>query len=258
MQLVESEPNNSHHALHLLAAQVNPTDFLPDSLHTPWQAFLYRVSLTSSSPKMRNLASAYGIQAKMDLREFNQAVILATTILSQNPDDELWMYCQEQRVNALVGKGDIRSALSAYQAIGSRGEAISPAAMEMLGHSLEMWGSSSASASVQTPDVKNSPNLSASKALQYDLIQNYPNPFNPITRIEYGLPEASKVSLRIYNVLGEELATLVDAVETEGYKSVNFDGSNIPNGAYFYRLEAQPLSGQAGKFTDIKKLLLIK
>jgi len=90
------------------------------------------------------------------------------------------------------------------------------------------------------------------------LRQNYPNPFNPLTRIAYDLPEISRVSLKIYNVLGQEVSTLVNAIQDAGYKSVEFNGNSLPSGVYFYRLIAQPLNEQGAKFTNIKKLLLIK
>jgi len=85
----------------------------------------------------------------------------------------------------------------------------------------------------------------------YFLKQNSPNPFNPTTTISYDLPEDARVTLKIFNVLGEEVMTLIDAVESAGYKSAVFDATNFSSGMYFYRI-------QAGKFSDTKKLLLIK
>ena len=83
------------------------------------------------------------------------------------------------------------------------------------------------------------------------LAQNYPNPFNPVTNIRYQLPAQSHVMLKVFDVLGREVATLVNGVEEPGYKEVQFNGSNLSSGMYFYRL-------QAGSFVDVKKLLLLR
>jgi hypothetical protein len=85
----------------------------------------------------------------------------------------------------------------------------------------------------------------------YNLAQNYPNPFNPVTTIRYQLPVNSQVTLKVFDVLGREVATLVDAVETLGYKSVNFYASGLSSGVYYYRLSA-------GVYVETKKLLLMK
>ena len=87
---------------------------------------------------------------------------------------------------------------------------------------------------------------------KFELKQNYPNPFNPSTTIMFDVLKQSKVSLRIYNVLGKEVAVLVDREMSaaSGYK-VKFDASALPSGVYFYRL-------QAGDFVDTKRMLLIK
>ncbi len=92
--------------------------------------------------------------------------------------------------------------------------------------------------------------------VKFALMQNYPNPFNPTTTIHYELPTSSKVTLKIYDVLGQEVKTLVDGVEAGGYRSVTWDGTSdsgtrVASGVFFYRLEA-------GIFTDTKRLLLLK
>ena len=85
----------------------------------------------------------------------------------------------------------------------------------------------------------------------YALNQNYPNPFNPSTVISYQMPENSFVTLKIYNAIGSEVATLVNENKTSGIHNVTFDAANLASGIYFYKL-------QAGNFTAIKKLMLLK
>jgi hypothetical protein len=85
----------------------------------------------------------------------------------------------------------------------------------------------------------------------YSLYQNYPNPFNPSTLISYQLPASSLVVLKVFDVLGREIETLVNERQNAGNHSVQFNASNLPSGVYLYRLEA-------GKYRDTKKLLLLK
>jgi formylglycine-generating enzyme len=102
----------------------------------------------------------------------------------------------------------------------------------------------------------------------YALAQNYPNPFNPSTTIRYMLPHRSMVSILAYNTLGQQVAALVNGDIDAGYHSVQFDGSGLPSGVYFYRMLARPLSessppgissrGGADVFVETKKLLLVK
>ncbi|MBA4313082.1 MAG: hypothetical protein C0417_10685 [Chlorobiaceae bacterium] len=89
----------------------------------------------------------------------------------------------------------------------------------------------------------------------FELAQNYPNPFNPTTIINYQLPIDNWVTLKVYNILGEEITTLVNGFETAGYKSIQFDATDFPNGVYFYRLSA---NGMKSNFTSVKKMILIK
>jgi hypothetical protein len=85
----------------------------------------------------------------------------------------------------------------------------------------------------------------------YSLAQNYPNPFNPTTTIEYTLPMTQQVTLKIFDLLGQEVATLVNGTENAGFKSVTWNASNAASGLYFYKLTT-------GSFSETKKMMLIK
>ncbi|MBN1448712.1 MAG: T9SS type A sorting domain-containing protein, partial [Bacteroidetes bacterium] len=71
------------------------------------------------------------------------------------------------------------------------------------------------------------------------LSQNHPNPFNPVTRIEYGIPQDGVVRLRVYDLLGRVVTTLVDGPVSPGMHSVSFNAGRLPSGVYLYRLEAE-------------------
>lgn len=85
----------------------------------------------------------------------------------------------------------------------------------------------------------------------FNLDQNYPNPFNPTTIISYSLPEAASVSLKVFDVLGREVQTLVNDVKNAGTYTVEFNANNLPSGVYIYRIETP-------NYSSVKKMLLIK
>ncbi|MBK6506372.1 MAG: T9SS type A sorting domain-containing protein [Ignavibacteria bacterium] len=91
----------------------------------------------------------------------------------------------------------------------------------------------------------------ASLPTEYGLAQNYPNPFNPVTKINYEIPAAGKVTLKIYSLLGKEIATLVNERMDAGRYSASFNGADLASGMYFYKITA-------GDFTAVKKMVLIK
>jgi len=85
----------------------------------------------------------------------------------------------------------------------------------------------------------------------YFLYQNYPNPFNPSTKINYQIPEISFVTIKVYDVLGNEITTLVNEEKPSGNYEVEFNASTLPSGIHFYKL-------QAGDFVETKKMILLK
>jgi hypothetical protein len=86
---------------------------------------------------------------------------------------------------------------------------------------------------------------------QFVLEQNYPNPFNPTTTIQFQIPNSSFVNIIVYDLLGNEIATLVNADKSPGTYETVFNASNLSSGMYFYKV-------QAGSFVEIKKMILLK
>ena len=97
---------------------------------------------------------------------------------------------------------------------------------------------------VENPDMQNT-------VKQFVLKQNYPNPFNPSTTIEYQLPNNGEVNLKIYDILGREVAILVNEIKKSGKYSIEWNASQMASGVYFYRLSS-------GTNNNVKKLLLLK
>jgi hypothetical protein len=85
----------------------------------------------------------------------------------------------------------------------------------------------------------------------FALYQNYPNPFNPSTTIKYDLPTSEHVVIKVYNLLGQDVVTLLDEVQEPGYKLIRVDARNLASGVYFYKLDV-------GEFVAVKKFILIK
>lgn len=88
-------------------------------------------------------------------------------------------------------------------------------------------------------------------SVDYQLLQNYPNPFNPVTKIRYSIPELTRVQIKVFDVLGAEIATLVNKEKPAGHYELNWNAGNLPSGVYFYQL-------RAGDFIQTRKLILLK
>lgn len=117
--------------------------------------------------------------------------------------------------------------------------------------SLAYWGFGPANVYFNAENLTVGINNISEIADSYELKQNYPNPFNPSTNINFSIPKAGIVTLKIFDISGREVATLVNQNMTPGTYNVDFDGSKLSSGAYFYRLET-------GSFAETKKMLLVK
>ena len=93
--------------------------------------------------------------------------------------------------------------------------------------------------------------------LTFTLSQNYPNPFNPSTVIEYGLPKRSDVRLRVFNILGQVVATLYEGEQPAGYQRVQWN-ADVSTGVYIYMLEATPADHHDDRFVQVKKMMYLK
>jgi hypothetical protein len=86
---------------------------------------------------------------------------------------------------------------------------------------------------------------------EFELSQNYPNPFNPLTKIKYSVPSKSRVNIKIFDLLGNEVITLIDKVQTRGTYKIDFNGNDLTSGVYFYRLIS-------GDYNKTMRMILLK
>lgn len=93
------------------------------------------------------------------------------------------------------------------------------------------------------------------KPNDFDITQNYPNPSNPNSKIDYALPFKAKVTIKVYDILGREVKTIVNDIKDEGYYTEVFDGTNIASGTYFYMIIAE---GNGQKYAKTMKMVLVK
>jgi subtilisin-like proprotein convertase family protein len=93
--------------------------------------------------------------------------------------------------------------------------------------------------------------ISNNTPVEFKLSQNYPNPFNPLTKISYAIPVKGFVTMKVYDIMGKEVASLVNEVKDAGNYSVDFNGTNLSSGVYFYKLVS-------GKSSDVKKMMIVK
>jgi hypothetical protein len=151
--------------------------------------------------------------------------------------------------------GNVKMLLSTWPVPLAHGDSIEAVFGLVLGEGLvELQRNSDTMAAIGNSLIVTSidqPGTAGTLPHEYRLDQNYPNPFNPTTVIKYQTPTNNHVTLAVFDVLGREVATLVDEFEGAGFKSVQFNAGGLSSGVYYYRL-------QAGSYAETKKLLLLK
>ncbi len=251
---IEANRDNAEDAFYQLALHAGPGGEYQSVLSVSWETFLSTIETSTLPVKLKMLAVGLRLQSMLDQNQFRSAITLSNQILSRKGiTTDMWLYCQTRKIFASVGLGDSLNAWSTFNGIKDYGGIIDSSAIKTMEEylTLTMGLNNGKVASVNNPFGNNDESTDGIKPTVYSLVQNYPNPFNPLTLIQYGLPEQSHVTLKIYDILGREVRTLVDEVQEEGYRSVMFDASSIPSGVYFYRI-------QAGGFNDIKKMVLVR
>jgi hypothetical protein len=154
---------------------------------------------------------------------------------------------------ALHMDGNVTEASALYNQL--RSEHTDAPQTRLAERQLRLARSASTATSLNKHDERSGANVLASASTEkpkaFALEQNYPNPFNPTTTIHFAIPRNAHVTLKVYDLLGREVATLVDEVQGSGFKSIVFDASQLASGVYIYRLTA-------GSFSSSKKLMVVK
>ncbi len=151
----------------------------------------------------------------------------------------------------LYDGNDLEGAETQLTVVKSQANLINPIELQDAEEAVALDGGPPATPIAASQRMISASSRSVNTPKSFDLSQNYPNPFNPTTTINYQLPKDAHVTLKVYDILGREVATLVDGEQSAGYHEVSFDGSNFASGVYFYKMTA-------GNYTAVKKLMLLK
>jgi hypothetical protein len=181
----------------------------------------------------------------------NFKAMTSTDILNGFTTAEKWASLSGGIVNDSIGPGGNSFTLAAGPFNLAAGQQINVGFALIAGSSLnDLINKANIAKSKYTSSISVR-NISTEVPSKFELMQNYPNPFNPSTTIKFALPKSEFVKIRVYDMLGKEVATLVNEQLQAGYFEYTFNASNLSSGLYFYKIDA-------GYYTDIKKMVLIK
>jgi serine protease len=164
---------------------------------------------------------------------------------------EKWQALSSGVGHAQAGPTDVSIVLGAGPFSLQPGDSITIGFALVAGTDLLNLKDNTRAAQQRWPFITEVRQVSSQIPLTFALYQNYPNPFNPGTVIRYDLPREARVTLSLYNILGQEVVRLVDAEQSAGQYEIPVDASRLSSGVYFYRI-------QAGRFSDVKRMILIR
>jgi len=218
---IKNEPDSSLSLLSMLEAFVGPGGKYPQALHDgeSWQNYLSETADSTSSPDMKKLVLEKKVQGWINAQDYTSAVAFTDSLLAQYPNDNnVWYFCQEERVLANISLGQVPTAEGLFNTHIIKETQVSPDAAYDVGLVLDaVSGTSNFSKAVTTYRKNRDGELSTvNREKTYRLFQSYPNPFNPSTKIDYVIPEVVMVHLRVFNVLGQVVRTLVDEQQQAG------------------------------------------
>ncbi len=247
------DPTSATALSQLAAARMELREQLHNRLNESWDSYLIGIEQSTTRSDLSELVRVHRIKALIDDRALADGqVLIDATLARKEISNELWFYCQGQKVYSNLLDGNEEDARKVLTSIEQTANNIDPQGYNDLLEMTETFESGTGLSSVnQSSGEFKQFTQPSSTPTAYVLEQNYPNPFNPLTTIHYAIPEDGYVTLRIYNMLGVLVSTLIDGYQGVGYKSVSFDGAQYPSGVYIYQL-------QAGTFSDMKKMVLIK
>ncbi len=155
------------------------------------------------------------------------------------------LYSQHQIPYKTISSGGMKTSSSAHSITFTIGESvIGKCSNTVHSGAMGFW-------SLYQADILTSVEEEETLPVEYKLEQNYPNPFNPVTNIKYSVPERAVVTIKIYNIAGEEITTLVNEEKDRGWYEVKFGVNDLSSGIYLCRM-------QAGSYVNIKKMMLLK
>ena len=219
-----------------------------DSETTP-SILQYFNSLPSQAAKEHKLllSNLYLMQG-----DASNAKRVNNSIMSTNPNTTLGEKAKLNNFNiALYFENNPRMAVAILKDVERDADLLTPMEIADAEHALNYYVDPKTGEMPNINPEQNDSESTANELEQYGLLGNYPNPFNPSTNISYNLTIGGHVILRVYDVLGREVKTLVNEDESAGYHSVVFDASRLASGVYFYRLTASGM-------TQVRKMLLTK
>ncbi len=225
--------------------------------------YLFNCADSSTTPDLINFFSSLPPKASKEqklllsylyLKEGNigQAKKINDDIIQKNPNSPLGIRAKLNNFYiALYNENDVNTASSLLNEVENESSLSTPVEIATAEDDYNVYGNMLAANSGSTlPKIQQMQTVD-SNPTSYSLLQNYPNPFNPTTMISYQVPNDGFVTLKIYDMLGREVRTLVNGYKSQGKYSVSFDASNISSGVYFYQLKS-------GNYTSIKKMVLLK